>query len=170
VWTVHTAGTRDTAERAEAELKARGITLDDEHRVTSEQWLAEHERDTELADVERVVTAEHDLAGADDDRRDVPGRSEVVGETAVPDIRETAVPDVTEHRDAEPGRVPSADETAVAVARAQEALAEAQARTEYDTADDDPDRPARTDDDDTVPAVADVSTETVTDDDLVLER
>ena len=171
VWTLHTAGTRDAKERAEAELKARGITLDDEHRVTAEQWLAEHERDTALADAERQVTAEHDLAGEGDDRRDVPGRSEVVGETAVPDIRETAVPDATEHRDAEPGRIPSADETAAAVARAQEALAEARVRDQYDRAAAE-DSPAHVEDDDVVAATTSRSVnEDVADDEpLALDR
>jgi len=168
---VHTAGTRDTAERAAAELKARGITLDDEHRVTAQEWLAEHELDTARADTERQVTAEHELAGEGDDRRGVPGRSEVVVETAVPDIRETAVPDATEHRDAEPGRIPSADETAVAVARAQEALAEARVRDQYDRTDAE-DSPAHVEDDDVVAATTSRSVnEDVADDEpLALDR
>jgi hypothetical protein len=54
-------------------------------------------------------------------------------ETDVPDIRETAVADETEHADpAEQHRVPDVDETAAAVTRAQEALAEIEARRQAD--------------------------------------
>ena len=56
-------------------------------------------------------------------------------ETAVPDVREASRPDVTEHTDpAQRHRVPTADETAAAVARAQTALAEITARREADSA------------------------------------
>ncbi|MCA1676895.1 MAG: hypothetical protein LC799_33545, partial [Actinobacteria bacterium] len=56
-------------------------------------------------------------------------------ETAVPDIRETSTRDASE--DADPSqrhRVPTADETTAAIARAQAALAELQARREADAA------------------------------------
>ena len=51
------------------------------------------------------------------------------------DVRDTATRDATETTDpAERRRVPTADETAAAVARAQEALAEIAARAEADAA------------------------------------
>ena len=56
-------------------------------------------------------------------------------ETDVPDIRETAVADETEHADpAEQHRVPDVEETAAAVTRGQEALAEIEARRQVDAA------------------------------------
>lgn len=51
----------------------------------------------------------------------------------MPDIRETSVRDATEDTDAaDRHRIPNADETAAAVARAQAVLAEIGARTQAD--------------------------------------
>ncbi len=56
-----------------------------------------------------------------------------VAETAVPDVRDTSVTDASEHADpAQRHRVPTADETAADVARAQQALTEIEARREAD--------------------------------------
>ncbi len=55
-------------------------------------------------------------------------------ETAVPDVRDTATRDATEDDPALRHQVPTADETAAAVARAQQALAEIDARREADAA------------------------------------
>jgi len=60
-------------------------------------------------------------------------RPDPVIETNVADIRDTAEPDSTERADpAQRHRVPTADETAAAVARAQAALAEIEARRAAD--------------------------------------
>jgi hypothetical protein len=139
VWFAATAATRDVAERARAELKARGVDLDDPgDRVTADEWLAAHRGEQLAADADREVRDEHELAdtGTDPDHAAL-GHvvAEDTAETAVADVRDTATRDATETADpAERRRVPTADETAAAVARAQEALAEIAARTEADAA------------------------------------
>ena len=72
---------------------------------------------------------------ANDVHQAVPARPEPVAETNVPDIRDTSVADDSEHADpAQRHRVPTADESAAAVARAQRALAEIAARRQVDAA------------------------------------
>jgi len=103
--------------------------------------------DTELADAERADIAEPAPGSAADEMSaaaDQPttqaavepsavDRPAPVAETAVADIRDTAEPDTTERADpAQRHRVPSADETAAAVARAQAALVEIEARRAAD--------------------------------------
>ena len=139
-WFAATAATRDTAERARVELKARGVDPDDPHdRVTAAEWLEAHHAGQTAEDSHREVRDEHELA--DDQRPATEAAAEdhtiphPILETAVADVRDTSVPDTTEAQDpAQLRRVPTADETAAAVARAQTALAEIEARRETDAA------------------------------------
>jgi len=139
-WFAATAATRDAAERARVELKARGVDPDDpDDRVTAAEWLEAHRAEQTAEDPHREVRDKHELA---DDQRAV---TEADAEehatvhptltTALPDVRDTSVADATEAQDpAQLRRVPTADETAAAVARAQTALAEIAARHEADAA------------------------------------
>ena len=134
-WFAHTAGTRDNAHRARAELKARGVDLDDpDDRTTAEEWLAAHRAEQLEADADREVHDEHELADHDRGEPELPAADDAA-ETAVPDVRDTSTPDVTEAADpTDRHRVLTADETAAAVARAQAALAEIAARADADAA------------------------------------
>src|SRR5207237_162064 len=62
-WYAHTATTRASAERAQAELAARRAErpIDDQH-LTAADWQAVHDADTHAADRDRQITDEHDLA------------------------------------------------------------------------------------------------------------
>lgn len=131
-WYAHTAATRDAAERATAALEARGIdpaAMPDE--TTAEQWLAAM-REAEAADERGRLVREEDLV--DEDVEELPPSVDVdAAETGVPDIRETADEDPTERKD--PYREVPDDGTADdAVVRAQEALAEIEARHRVDAA------------------------------------
>jgi len=134
-WYAATAATRDAAERARAELKARGVDLDNPgDQVTAEEWLAAHRAEQLAEDPHREVRDETELV---DETDGTVGERPValVVETDVPDVRDTTIPDVTEHEDtAQHREVPTVDETAAAVARAQTALAEIAAREQADTA------------------------------------
>ncbi|MQA13476.1 MAG: relaxase domain-containing protein [Pseudonocardiaceae bacterium] len=149
-WYAATAVTRDAADRARGALKARGVELDDPaEQVTAEQWLAAHRAEQLAEDPHREIHHEVELIDGQHDATlgAVAAPEPVVtddgaatgwrpaAETAImPDIRDTAEPDVTEHADpAQRHRVPTADETAAAVARAQAALAEIEARRAADT-------------------------------------
>ncbi|OJG06119.1 ATP-dependent RecD-like DNA helicase [Pseudonocardia autotrophica] len=128
-WYAHTAQTRDKAERARVELGARGVDLANPgDRVTAEEWLAVHLND------QRVDEAHREITDADmlDDRADQDDRRGP--ETAVADIRDRSEADPTERHDA-PARIPTVDETAAAVARAQAALAEIETRSAAERAD-----------------------------------
>ncbi|MEP6651347.1 MAG: AAA family ATPase, partial [Lapillicoccus sp.] len=63
-WLAHTAVTRDAALRARDELATRGapVGAEAEDAVTADEWLTEHRADAARTDVDRPVTAEHDLA------------------------------------------------------------------------------------------------------------
>jgi len=123
-WLVETAVTRDLAERARVELTSRGVDVDGGERVTAEEWLAEHRAEQLVEDEHREIT-EADVR-VDDDASTFSTSDEAV-ETAVPDIRDTAVEDPTERADG-PATPMTADETAAAIERAREALAEIAAR------------------------------------------
>jgi len=157
-WYANTAVTRDTAHRARGALQARGIDPDErDDRVTADEWLAAHRAEQATEDTHREIRDHTDLADTGPDpqaelaaaplpaeRVDQPVSADeghhdhvpdvVRGpETAVPDIRDTTEPDPGEHTDtADRYRVPTADETAAAVARAQTALAEIEARRAAD--------------------------------------
>ena len=134
-WFAATAATRDVAERARAELKARGVDLDDPgERVTADEWLAAHRGEQLVDNADREVRDEHELA--DTNHAELARvAAEDTAETDVSDVRDTTTRAATESTDpAERRRVPTADETAEAVARAQVALAEIAARAEADAA------------------------------------
>lgn len=140
-WFVATAPTRDAADRAQVQLGARGIDLDDpDEQVTAQEWLTAHEADQATAELHREIHDDtelydhtHDMDQADMDQ--FATADEFVLETAVPDIRETSTQHATETADsANRHRIPTADETAEAVQRAQEALTEIAARRQLDEA------------------------------------
>lgn len=155
-WYAATAVTRDNAERARAELRARGVDLDHpDDRVTALEWLDLHNAAEADEDAHREIRDEHELdhyldqQNIDLDQGDQPidldagphvgpdnhdtVEDDIVVETAVPDLREVSTLNPTEkvdpvHRD----HVPDVDETNASVQRAQEALAEVQARAAAD--------------------------------------
>ena len=138
----------DPAEQVTAEewLEAHHAEqqAEDPHReVRDEAELTDPElTDTERADITEhtpATTANETSAAADEVmtqaavRLPAVDRPDPVIETNVADIRDTAEPDSTERADpAQRHRVPTADETAAAVARAQAALAEIEARRAAD--------------------------------------
>jgi len=144
-WVTSTAKSQDLYDRAKVELTARGVDREAEPLVTADEWLIEHEREqadsepsrevTEADVIETLTEPPVDCTGSDDTDDSVVVDNGPALETDVPDIRETAEVDDTETTDAEPGHVSDVDETAAAVGRAQDALAEMSARDEYDTSD-----------------------------------
>ena len=113
--------------------------------MTAQEWLAAHRAEQAAEDPHREARDEHDLIDAEvDSTRHIVGRPAVAAEretaapileTAVPDVRDRSAPDATEVADpAQLRRVPTADETAAAVARAQVALTEIESRREADAA------------------------------------
>ncbi|GAA0897633.1 ATP-dependent DNA helicase [Pseudonocardia zijingensis] len=132
-WYAHTAVTRERALRAKATLERRGIDVErPADETTAREWLAAERAAREREDAHRPIH-DTDLAAEETvDAAPAPGDGPVV-ETAVLDIRDVAVPDETEFADADPRRrVPEQHETTVAVARAQEAVAEIDARHDAD--------------------------------------
>jgi hypothetical protein len=133
-WYAHTAHTRAAAERAAAELTARQANQPAEPPpVTAEEWLAAHDAEAKAEDPYRTISDEHDLADNVDqraeDQRDV-GRSKPLSQLREPDIREETAEERTvekamaHDRAADKVRVPTADETAESVRRAQRGLQE----------------------------------------------
>ena len=130
LWLVHTAETRAAADRARLEISARDIASGrpEEELTTAEEWLAAQAEAQRVEDPHRQVTDEADLADVTA-QRDTDVRTAEAEPHA--DAAETGVPDIRDLAAAEPRqvaedvvRVPTADETAAAVARAQRALAE----------------------------------------------
>ncbi|MGH3859633.1 MobF family relaxase [Actinokineospora sp.] len=134
-WLAHTAATRAAHDRAAAELQARRAADGrGDEPTTAEEWLAAHAEATAAEDVERDVVAETDLVDVTAQRAE---DLAAVEREPHPDAAETAVEDVRVIAETEPPveevdhvRVPSADETAETIARAQRALAEINARQE----------------------------------------
>lgn len=143
-WLVHTAATRAAHDRAQAELSSRGI--DATHTVelvTAEEWLATHASTELTEDPHRAIVEDTDLTDApttdvepvaDQPEPTVPDVDATPAEPVVESV-ETGLPDIREAAAVEPApveedivRVPSADETADTIARAQRALAEIQER------------------------------------------
>ena len=140
-WFAATAPTRDAAARAQVQLGARGIDLDDPvDQVTAEEWLAAHHAEQAATDLVREIHDEAELhdpdLAADEAATDALAAADKhLLETAIPDIRQTTTQDATEVADpAQRHRIPTADETADAIRRAQQALAEIEARRQYDAA------------------------------------
>nr|MBA2694981.1 hypothetical protein [Actinomycetota bacterium] len=132
--------------RARGALAARGVNLDsDDQRVTAAEWLAAHRAEQAAEDPHRKINYESQLTDPDERHAAADtaapgvalaaGRAEPLAETDVPDIRDAAEPDKGEHADpAQRHRVPTAEESAATVARAQTALAEITARRQADAA------------------------------------
>lgn len=131
-WVADVAPTKEAAFRAELELKARGVPLDDpEEQTSGQEWLDAHRAEQAAEDQYREIHDEYELA--DDAAEDTPVAVAATPETNVADIRETAVPDAAEaQHPAERRRVLQVDETATAVDRARDALAELAARQDYE--------------------------------------
>ena len=139
-WYAHTANTRAAEQRARNELAARSVDPDtDERDTTAEQWLDAHRADQAAEDQHREITDEHDLADLAeareaDQRTAQPDPARDAAETDLADVRESAAAEPkreprTEH---DWTRVPTADEAADSITRAQRALAELEARTTKD--------------------------------------
>jgi hypothetical protein len=141
VWLVHTAETRAAADRAEAELAERGTREGrDEVLVTAEEWLAAQAEAVRAEDPHRTVTDEADLADVRAEQAadlaavaatSLPLDPEYVVETDVADIRDLAAAEPPQAAE-DDVRVPSAEETAVAVERAHRALVEIDQRQAAD--------------------------------------
>jgi conjugative relaxase-like TrwC/TraI family protein len=127
-WFLHTAGTRDSGERAKAELARREVDLArPEDRTTMAEWLAAEEADRVAGDERRPIR-EEDLA---DEAVELPAPRRPL-ETAVADIRDVAVADPTEHDPRIRREVPSGDVVAESVRRARESLLERLSREHAD--------------------------------------
>ncbi|SCL12790.1 conjugative relaxase domain-containing protein, TrwC/TraI family [Micromonospora nigra] len=139
-WYAHTAATRAAAERARAEMTARGVDLDDpDDLVTAEEWLAAQAEAQRAEDPTREVREEHDLADeraardADDAAAwpSTTARDADTPEQTAPEQEPAAIEQV-EPDQPMPDGVPSMAETAAAVMRAQAALHEIQQRDEQE--------------------------------------
>jgi conjugative relaxase-like TrwC/TraI family protein len=138
-WLAHTAATRAAADRATAELSARRATDERvEEPVTAEEWLAAHHANTQAEDPHREITDEADLAEVANRRsRDV----HAVEQPAHRETSRSDQPDIRDLAACEPSttgedrvHVPTADDTAESIQRAQRALAEIAQREAADEA------------------------------------
>jgi hypothetical protein len=136
VWFVATAATRDAAARARVTLGLRGVSLDDPaDRTTAQEWRALHHADQAAEDLHREIHDDTDLTDEHLPTEFLPIPDEHLTETAIPDIREISTPDVSEHTDPTiPHRLPTVEETAAIVDRYRTALAEIEARKQYERA------------------------------------
>jgi hypothetical protein len=133
-WLAHTAATRAAADRAQAELAARNTDADTgAPAVTAQEWLDAHRAADAAEDPHRQIT-EADL----DDRspsveRDEPRPTDLDAApvTDLRDLRDLAAGEPPQV-DEDAIRVPTADETAAAIERAQRAIAELRARDAVD--------------------------------------
>jgi hypothetical protein len=137
-WLAHTAGTRAAAERAQAELAARhAADAEPEQQVTAEEWLSAHQAAVAEDDRHRQITDDADFTDSvdriepRDDHARHDHRDAGAAETAVADLREVAAVEPKPVAE-DVVRVPSADQTSAAIAQAQRALAEIQAREAVD--------------------------------------
>ena len=129
-WLVHTAVTREAADRARAELAARGVPVGAEadDAVTPAEWLAAHAADQAEDDRRRPIVAEHDLADVVEQRAAdlavVTATDEPLAEVDVSDARDITAKAVGDDE----GVIPTAAESETAVRRAQAALREIERR------------------------------------------
>lgn len=140
-WLAHTAATRAAADRATAELSARHTDDDPaaDDTVTAEEWLEAHQEAEVAEDPHREITDEHELADVQRQRAADLDAAHAAEPEAEPEPGATAEADRTDLReiaaeesapaDEDTVRVPSSDETAESVHRAQRALAEVAERT-----------------------------------------
>jgi hypothetical protein len=155
-WYAHTAETRAAADRARAELSARqAADADDstDRAVSGDEWLAAHQAATLSEDPLREITTDHDLADIVEARdrdhaAEAGGQPDIELEDQRPpvtadqagmaaeldsaprDIRQQAAdePARADGHDPDAVRVPSAEQTAESVRRAQRALVELRQR------------------------------------------
>jgi hypothetical protein len=140
LWYAHTAATRAAADRARDELSSRGINPDtDDRAVTAEDWFDAHRADQVVEDPHRAITDEHDLTDVTEQRdqaqREAQPESRDAAETSVPDIREQVAAEPKRGPridDNDWTRVPTADQTADSITRAQRALNEIRQRDAED--------------------------------------
>jgi hypothetical protein len=132
MWYAHTAETRAAADRARLELAARNVDTTPPEPVTAAEWLDAHREHMATEDLHRPITDEADLTDVAEQRNaDLTAVEQDpaagVVETQAADIRETASAEepVVESEEV---RVPSAEETAESIERAQRALREIEAR------------------------------------------
>jgi hypothetical protein len=136
-WYAHTAETRAAADRACAELAARGASstpADD--LTTAEDWLAAQAEAQHAEDRDRHITDEADLTEVAEQRTTDTRTAEPTphidaADTSLPDIRETLTTDLSTAPE-DDVRIPSAAETADTIAKAQRALAEIEQRRVQD--------------------------------------
>jgi len=140
LWYAHTAATRTAADRARDELGSRGINPDTDARaVTAEEWFDAHRADQAVEDQHRAITDEHDLTDVAEQRdqaqREAQPESRDAAEASVPDIREQAAAEpkrVPRGDENDWTRVPTADQTADSITRAQRSLNEIRQRDAED--------------------------------------
>ncbi|GAA3537314.1 hypothetical protein GCM10022222_21250 [Amycolatopsis ultiminotia] len=137
-WYAHTAETRAAGDRARLELAARNIAATPPETVTAAEWLDVHREHEAAEDSHREVTGEHDLTDIVDQRTaDTASvadahEEDTMPETEIDDLRDTAATEPAA-ADSEEVRVPSADETADTIERAQRALREIETRQATET-------------------------------------
>jgi hypothetical protein len=119
-WLAHTAVTRADADRASAELSARAASREPgDPDVTAEEWLAAHEDAMRAEDPDREIPEPVDEFEHERTQEDVYDVREIAATEPAP-LAEDVV------------RVPSGDETAESIRRAQRALREIEAREAAD--------------------------------------
>jgi len=127
----HTATTRAGADVARYLLAERhAADAEPEPQITAEEWLAAERAARDADDGHRPIT-EADLADNGDRGPVVDEPAEHVIGTAEPDVREVAAREAAPVRE-DDVRVPSADEVATALARADRAITEISARSVLD--------------------------------------
>jgi hypothetical protein len=121
--------TRVNADRATAELANRHATNPPtDTPTTGEEWLAHQAAAMHAEDPHREIHDEHELADTTPPLGDIPTHDhDPRPGTPTPDIRDIAAAEPPRIED-DAVRVPSADETADNLARAQRALAETRQR------------------------------------------
>ncbi|MEK6438945.1 MobF family relaxase [Pseudonocardia sp. T1-2H] len=144
IWLAHTAQTRVRGERSKAELAIRHTDEEPEPQVTAEEWITADKAAREEDDAHRDITEadlyqpdqHHTRAEDTDDTGEatVRTRDERMEVAVEPDVREIAVREPAQV-DEDVVRVPSADETSVALDDARRALAEVTARQVLDAQD-----------------------------------
>lgn len=134
---LHSAETVDRGERATAELRTRGVDPHDtSDRVTAAEWLAVHQQVQADDEQDQDIRDDYELSGdpayeVDDHQADDHDQAPVFDDRG--DLRDRTTSNPTEHADpVQRRRVLPPDETAAAVARAQEVLAEITAREAAD--------------------------------------
>jgi len=133
LWYAHTAETRAAADRARRELETRGIHPEQTgDETTAEEWLAAHADAERAQDNTSVVRGEEDLADIavqrERDEHVFDRPDEPAAEVERPEPAPTPPPARADTDDWT--RVPTADETAQAIARARAALLELTRRRE----------------------------------------